>query len=362
MTYLLAIGTRKGLWLARSEDRRGWALDGPHFLMQDVRSCAIDTRGGRTRLLAGARSEHWGPSVFHSDDLGATWHEADGGAVRFPEDTGAAVQAVWQLRPDTEDRPGVVWAGSEPSALWRSDDGGETFSLVRGLWDHPHRPSWQPGGGGQALHTVLPHPAEDGRVLVAMSTGGVYRSEDGGESWSASNTGIAADFVPDPLPDHAQCVHKVARDQADPERLFAQNHGGVYRSDDGGKTWLPIGAGLPSDFGFPVVTHPAQPGTAWVVPLVADVHRFPPDGVLRVWRTADAGGSWVSASDGLPTAGFYASVIRDAFSIDGDAGSPGLYLGSRDGSVYASPDGGGSWVEVARHLPDVLCVRGALLP
>src|SRR5690606_35519455 len=144
------------------------------------RACAIDTRGGSTRLLAGAHSEHWGPSVFHSDDLGATWHEADGGAVRFPNDAGAAVAAVWQLRPDTADRPGVVWAGSEPSALWRSDDGGETFSLVRGLWEHPHRPSWQPGGGGQALHTVLPHPSDAARVLVAMSTGGVYQSEDGG--------------------------------------------------------------------------------------------------------------------------------------------------------------------------------------
>ncbi len=362
MTYLLAIGTRKGLWLARSEDRRGWALDGPHFLMQDVRACAIDTRGGSTRLLAGAHSEHWGPSVFHSDDLGATWHEADGGAVRFPNDAGAAVAAVWQLRPDTADRPGVVWAGSEPSALWRSDDGGETFSLVRGLWEHPHRPSWQPGGGGQALHTVLPHPSDAARVLVAMSTGGVYQSEDGGASWIASNTGIAADFVPDPLPDHAQCVHKVARDGLDPERLYAQNHGGVYRSDDGGRTWLPIGGGLPSDFGFPVVTHPAQPGTAWVVPLVADVHRFPPDSALQVWRTSDAGESWVSTSDGLPGSGFYASVIRDAFSIDDNVASPGLYLGCRDGSVYASPDAGGSWVEVARHLPDVLCVRAALLP
>jgi photosystem II stability/assembly factor-like uncharacterized protein len=360
MSYLLAIGTRKGLWLARSDDRRAWALDGPHFSMQDVRACAIDTREGRTRLLVGSRSEHWGPSVFHSDDLGTSWQEPDGGAVRFPPDADAAVKAVWQLQPDTEARPGVVWAGSEPSALWRSTDGGETFTLVRELWDHPDRPSWQPGGGGQALHTVVPHPVDDARVLVAMSTGGVYRTEDEGASWQASNTGIAADFVPDPIPDHDQCVHKVARDPSEPERLFAQNHGGVYRSDDGGKTWTPIGAGLSSDFGFPVVVHPARPRTAWVVPVVAADHRFPPDGALRVWRTSDAGESWAQLSAGLPD-GYYAAVMRDAFTADDVADSPGLYLGGRDGSVYASPDAGESWVEVARHLPDVLCVRAAAL-
>jgi BNR/Asp-box repeat len=350
MTVLLMIGTRKGLWLARSDDqRKRWELGDPHFFMQEIPACAIDTRGGRARLLVGARSEHWGPSVFHSDDDGGTWSEP------------AAVKAVWQLRPDTAARSGVVWAGTEPSALWRSEDGGESFALVDGLWDHPHRPTWEPGGGGQALHTVLPHPSDDERVLVAMSTGGVYRTDDGGKSWHPANQGIKAYFFPDPWPEYGQCVHKVARDADEPNRLFAQNHHGVYRSDDGGSHWVSIADGLPSDFGFPVVAHPARGGTAWVVPLVADRERVPPDATLGVWRTTDAGESWSAASSGLPE-DFYASVLRDAFTADDVADPTGLYLGGRDGSVYASADEGESWSEIARHLPDILCLRAATVP
>ena len=256
MTTTLLIGTKKGLWIATSEDRQAWDVHGPHFPMQAVSACAIDGRGGSPRLLVGATSEHWGPTVSWSDDHGTTWQETTGGGVRFPEDAGASVEALWQLAPDTAERPGVVWAGTQPSALWRSDDGGETFELVRGLWDHPHRPTWAPGYGGQAVHTVLPDPVDDDRVLVAMSTGGVYVTEDRGASWNPSNTGIHAWFFPDPMVEYGQCVHKVARDSADQDVLYAQNHGGVYVSRDGGASWTPAATGLPADFGFPVVAHP----------------------------------------------------------------------------------------------------------
>jgi photosystem II stability/assembly factor-like uncharacterized protein len=357
---VLLVGTRKGLWIGRSsEQRRDWTFDGPHFLMSEVASCAVDTRRSTPRLLVGVMSWHWGPQVLHSDDLGRTWHGEKANAVEFPKDTGAALERVWQLAPGPADQPGVVYAGTEPSALFRSEDGGESFTLVRGLWDHPHREHWHPGGGGQAIHTVVPHPGDRSRVTVAMSTGGVYRTLDGGDSWAPANKGIAADFMPpeERYPEYGQCVHKVAAHPSRPERMFAQNHGGVYRSDDAGDTWDSIAAGLPSDFGFPIVVHPHQPDTVFVFPLVGAEERFPPDGRARVWRSTDAGESWKPLGTGLPDA-FYAGVMRDAMSAD-NADPAGLYVGSRDGTVFASRDDGQTWETVAEHLPDVLSVRAA---
>jgi hypothetical protein len=360
MGDLLAIATRKGLWLARSDDgRRTWAVDGPHLLAQEVAAVSVDIRRPTPRLLAGIQYGHWGPTVMWSDDLGATWNETDHGAIRFPEDAGVALTRVWQLRPDTADRPGVVWAGCEPHSLWKSTDGGCSFELVRGLWDHPHRPTWEPGGGGGAVHTVLPDPASD-RVTVAMSTGGVYLSEDGGNAWEPRNKGITAVFLPDQLPEYGQCVHKVAVDASGPDRLYAQNHFGVFRTDDAGVSWTSIAEGLPADFGFPVVTSPHAAGTAWVVPLVADMQRVPPDGRLRVHRTRDAGQSWTELGAGLPD-GNWSAVMRDALCAD-DHDPTGLYVGTRDGCVYVSADEGANFTLVADHLPDVLAVRAARLP
>jgi photosystem II stability/assembly factor-like uncharacterized protein len=360
MTDLLAIGTRKGLWLARSDDdRRTWTVDGPHLLAQEVAAVSVDTRRKNPRVLAGIQYGHWGPTVMWSDDLGATWNESDHGAIRFPEDTGAALARVWQLRPDSADRPDVVWAGCEPHSLWRSTDGGRSFELVRGLHDHPHRPTWEPGGGGGAVHTVLPDPASD-RVTIAMSTGGVYVSEDGGEKWEPRNRGITVTFGPDPTPEYGQCVHKVAVDAGGPDRLYAQNHFGVFRSDDAGVSWTSIAEGLPVDFGFPIVSSPSTPGTAWVVPLVADMQRVPKDGRLRVHRTKDAGKSWTEVGAGLPD-NAWTAVMRDAMCAD-DRDPTGVYVGTRDGCVYASADEGETFTLVADHLPDVLTVRAVRLP
>jgi hypothetical protein len=361
MTVLLAIGTGKGLFLARSSDRRRWELTGPHFPMTGIYAVAIDTRRDRPRVFVGIDSSHFGPSVAHSDDFGVSWAESDVAPISFPADTGAALERVWQIAPGPSDQPDVIYAGVQPSALFRSDDGGASFELVRGLWDHPHRPTWGAGYGGQAVHTVLPHPVDHGQVLVAMSAGGVYRTSDAGKSWQPSNTGIRAYFLPDnEYPEYGQCVHKVARHPDEPDRYFAQNHHGVYRSDDGGLTWTSIADGLPSDFGFPMVAHPHRPGVIYNFPLAADGRRFPPEERARVYRSDDAGATWTPLSTGLPTEGFYASVLRDAMCCD-DAETAGVYFGARSGEVYASADEGETWQQVAAHLPDVLCVRAAVV-
>lgn len=272
---LLAVGTRKGLFLGRRGGRGGWDFTGPHFPMQAVYSVGIDTRGDRPRLLAGADSSHWGPSVFRSDDLGGSWHEPAKPAVKFPEGTGTSLERVWQLQPAGPDEPEVVYAGTQPGALFRSEDGGETFAFVRGLWDHPQRPEWGEGFGGQAVHTVVPDPRDPRALMVAVSSGGVYRSADGGESWAPSNSGLKADFLPDQYPEFGQCVHKVARDPVDLDRLYLQNHGGVYRSDDGGAHWAEIGKDLPADFGFAVAVHPRRSGVAYVFPVNDGSDRYP---------------------------------------------------------------------------------------
>ncbi|WP_343061423.1 exo-alpha-sialidase [Nocardioides luti] len=358
MDTVLLIGTRKGLWIGRSDEARlDWEFTGPHFDMEEVYSCMVDTRGATPRLLAGASSSWLGPQVRISDDLGATWQETPNGAIRFPEGSGATLERVWQLAPGAED--GMVYAGTEPGAVFRSSDGGETFALEQALWDHPHRPDWQAGFGGQAFHTVLPHPSDPQSVTAALSTGGVYQTTDGGASWQPRNQGIRAEFLPEgqQYPEFGQCVHKITRHPSMPERLYLQNHGGVYRSDDEGGVWKSIADGLPADFGFPIVVHPHDPDTVFVFPINGGDRRYPPDAKAAVWRSRDAGETWQELSSGLPET-FFVAVMRDAMWADGHA-SAGLYFGARNGAVWGSADEGETWRQLIADLPDVMCVRAA---
>ena len=360
---MLLIATRKGLLTARSTDgRRSWTVDGMHFGNLEVYSVAADTRRDPPRILAGVGTGHWGPLLAYSDDLGASWTEPESPPIGFPAGSDAAVVRVWQLQPATDLEPDVVYAGVEPHALFRSEDGGRSFSLVEGLWRHPHRPSWQPGGGGACLHTVLPHPTDPADLLVAMSAAGVYRTRDGGATWAPANRGIQVAYLPEEqrFPEFGQCVHKVALHRDNPQRLYAQNHFGVYRSDDRGDTWTAIEAGLPSNFGFAMVVHPHRPDTIYNFPLRADIERFPPDSRCRVYRSEDAGATWQPLADGLPRDAYYGAVLRDAMVTD-SADPAGIYFGTRLGEVYASRDDGDSWSLVASHLPDVLSVRVAEL-
>lgn len=357
---MVLVGTTKGLFTLRSDEGRGsFELSGPAFAGEEVYSTCLDARSGSTRMFVGTVSNHWGPVLRRSDDLGVTWTEDETAALRFPEGADTALARIWQLAPGPADEPDVLYAGVEPAALFRSDDGGRTFSLVRGLWDHPHRPQWQPGGGGLCLHTVLVHPDDPRRMLIAISAAGVYLSDDGGASWRAGNRGIVVGFVPDGEDlEFGQCVHKVARDAGDHERLYLQHHGGIYRSDDGGAGWTPMTGIAGMDFGFPVVAHPTRPDTAYLLPLESDGYRATPDGRCTVWRTTDAGATWEPLTTGLPQADAHLTVLRDGFTTDG-CDPAGLYFGTRSGEVYASADDGATWNVLAQHLPPVLSVRAA---
>jgi hypothetical protein len=351
----IAIGTRKGLWTATGGDE-GWEVGQPLQHMAEFASVGWLPRGeGRPpRLLVGARSWFWGPTVLFSDDDGGTWTEPEAGAIKFPEGKDAAVERVWTIEPDPRERD-VVWAGVEPHSLWRSVDGGAHFELNESLWNHPHRPEWMPGAGGGAVHTIRPRP--DGSMLVSLSTGGVYRSADSNGGWTAASQGIRAEFLPEPdqYPEFNQCVHRIAVDAVNPELVYAQNHGGVYRSTNSGTKWEPIMAGLPKDFGFVVMTHPTRANTAWVIPIDAET-MFPPEGRLRLWRTDDAGETWAETGEGLPDENF-ASVLRDAAHVIAHDGQAAIAFGTRNGSVFVSLDDGYTFTEVASRLPDVLSVR-----
>src|SRR5262245_1983773 len=269
----------KGAFFFRADRlRRRWDRSGPHFPGRSVYALAYDDRDGRRRLWAGPQSMHWGAELCSSDDFGRTWTEPKDPLVRFPEASGASLKNIWQIMPGRAGEPDIIYCGVEPAALFESRNGGKSFALVQGLWDHPHRPRWQPGGGGLCLHTILLDPLEAGRIHVAISTAGVYRTDDGGRSWRTAHKGVRAEYLPDKHPEFGQCVHKVARHPSQPDRLFLQNHFGLYRSDDAGDSWQDIANGVPSDFGFGLAVHPHRPDTVYIVPLAADQYRWTPEG------------------------------------------------------------------------------------
>jgi photosystem II stability/assembly factor-like uncharacterized protein len=248
----------------------------------------------------------------------------------------------------------------EPAALFESHDAGESWSLVRGLFDHPHRPRWMPGQGGLCLHTILLHPTDAMQMHVAISAAGVYRTDDSGRTWQARNRGVRVTFMPERFPEFGQCVHKIIRHPDRPERLFLQNHWGLYRSDDSADTWTDIANGLPSDFGFAMATHPHDPDCVYIVPMESDEFRCTPEGRLRIYRTQDAGASWEPLTRGLPQQSAYETVLRDGMVTD-SLDPPGIYFGTRSGKLYASRDAGKSWKELLNGLPQIVCVASVVV-
>ena len=356
---LLLVGTMKGAFILRAnKSRRKWEMGGPYFAGNAVYALAYDGRAGRHRIWAGPQSMHWGALLRSSDDFGRKWTNPERANVKFPESAGAALQRIWQIVPGRDSEPDMLYCGVEPAALFASADSGKTWGLAEGLWNHPQRPRWQPGGGGLCLHTSLLHPADSKRMRIAVSAAGMYATGDGGGTWRPSNQGVRAQFLPDKYPEFGQCVHKVVQAKRQPERMFLQNHWGLYRSDDGGESWTDIANGVPSDFGFAMVIHPEDPDCAWIVPLESDEFRCTPEGRLRVYRTRNAGKRWEAMTKGLPQKDAYETVLRDAMAVD-SLDPAGVYFGTRSGKLFGSSDEGKSWSALLDGLPPIVSVKAA---
>jgi photosystem II stability/assembly factor-like uncharacterized protein len=349
---LVLVGTKKGAFIAESDPaRRSWRLRGPFCETWPINHVVADPASG---TIYGAGGNEWfGPAVWKSTDLGESWtHSSEGLAYAEGQEP---IKAVWSLGV----RDGRVYAGVQPAGLFHSDDAGQSWTHVEGLQRHPTRPEWSPGGAGLILHSLVLHPDDPGKIWIGISAAGVFHTADGGETWETRNCGTRADFLPEGqrYPEFGQCVHCLVMAPGTTERLYQQNHCGMYRSDDGGRRWDSIEAGLPSSFGFPAASHPRDPDTLFLLPLNGDIKgRFVPDGRAAVWRTRDGGASWQDLRRGLPQENAYFGVLRQAMATD-RLDPAGVYFGTSGGALFASADEGDSWDCIAQHLPSILSVE-----
>lgn len=354
MTELL-VGTKKGLFRLDGDAGEPFSITGRWFAGEPVEFAMRDPRTGRT--LACVTSAFYGPKLFWSDDLTGEWAQAEG--LALPEGGETKLERLWSIVPGEED--GLLYAGGAPGVLFESRDAGETWQLNESFWNQPTRPDWSPGAGGMCMHSIATWPGDPSRIALAISAVGVWLSDDGGHTWRHGNTGLYPRYLPEEAREDTitLCVHNMHRAPLRPERLFLQFHGGVYRSDDAGESWISIAEGLPSDFGFPLVTDPDDPDSAYVIPLVADMDRVTPEGKLRVYETRDAGATWIERGDGLPQEDAYLTILRQAFCREGSGPSMGLYFGATSGDVFGSRDAGKTWFTAATKLPPVHSVRAA---
>lgn len=367
----LHIATRKGAWTLASPDRRTWRLEGPQFLGHIINHTVQDPREP-ARLLMAAKTGHLGPTVFRSADFGRTWTEAAKPPAFAPEEgpNARAVSHSFWVEPGHAEAPGVWWAGTSPPGLFRSEDHGATWAPVAGFNDHPAYWDWCPADGGTPdgalLNQIVLDPRDKAHLYIATSTGGVFESSDAGANWAPLNRNVEVVFGPVQYPEFGQDAHFLALCASNPDRLYQQNHCGIYRLDRPSTEWVRIGRAMPEeigDIGFTILAHPRNDATAWVFPMDGtDVWpRTSPGGRPAVYRTRDAGQSWERQDQGFPREQGWFTVKRQAFCAD--AFDPiGLYLGATNGEVWMSPDEGGHFVRIAQHLPEIYAVAPARSP
>jgi photosystem II stability/assembly factor-like uncharacterized protein len=376
------VGTRKGAFVLTADGKRkNWEVSGPHFggwEIYHVKGSPADPN----RLYASQSSGWFGQVLQRSDDGGKTWsvpgNDPVPGGEEFTGRPGKSnkfvyegvpgthqwydgtphpweFKRVWHLEPSLND-PNTVYAGVEDAALFRSTDGAVTWHELPGLRQHGSGSAWQPGAGGLAVHTILLDPANPQRMFVAISAAGVFRSDDGAQTWQATNRGLRSQYIPDPNAEVGHCVHRIAMHRSRPQVLFMQKHWDVMRSDDGADSWREVSGNLPTDFGFVIDVHAHEPETVYVVPIKSDSEHYPPDGALRVYRSRTGGNEWEPLTNGLPQRDCYVNILRDAMSVD--AMDPcGVYFGTTGGQVYGSADAGDTWSPIVRDLPAVLSVE-----
>jgi photosystem II stability/assembly factor-like uncharacterized protein len=355
--FVLLIGTVKGVFLYHSDEHRAeWTLTGPHLGGWEVFSLCGDSRNGR--ILAGTGHFMHGPTIRTSLDFGKTWEPVKQDP-RFPEGTKAELKHIWQIVPGHPDERGVWYAGVDDAALFISRDDAQTWSEVTALTQHPTRPRWVPGFGGLCLHSIVVDPQNARRLWVGISAVGVFRTDDGGDSWRLCNEGlhnVAPGFVKDP--DMGRCVHKLVLDPARPGGLAMQFHGGVFVSENAGDSWRRISTGLPNDFGFPMAA--TKSGGLFVVPLLSDENRVVPEGALKVWRSRDQGRSWRALTNGLPQKEHYVGVLRDAMTSD-QLEPAGVYFGTTGGELFYSRDDGENWHKLPAQFPRITTLKSWLV-
>jgi photosystem II stability/assembly factor-like uncharacterized protein len=364
------VGTRKGAFILTSDAKRErWDVNGPHFAGWEIYHLK-GSPADPNRLYASQSTGWFGQLIQRSNDAGKTWEPVDNkfvydgvpGTHQWYDGTPHPweFKRVWHLEPSLTD-PDTVYAGVEDAALFRSTDGGKSWGELPGLRGHGSGPRWQPGAGGLCLHTILLDPSDPGRIFIAISAAGAFRSDDAGETWRPINQGLHSQTIPDPTAEVGHCVHRIAMHRSRPGVLFMQKHWDVMRSDDAGDSWHEVSGNLPTDFGFVIDVHAHEPETIYVVPIKSDSEHYPLEGKLRVYRSRTGGNEWEALTKGLPQSDCYVNVLRDAMAVD-SLDACGVYFGTTGGQVYASADAGDSWAPIVRDLPAVLSVEVQTLP